>query len=322
MLLGRIWRSADATGILRQGRPLDFSYEVPVDRNHRQRFRVNATGIMKEAGEGIEITLRVLPSTTPTLDDVSFEPELRRYIDPRSGLVVIGGGTGHGKSTTLAAITRHHIENTGNPRKIVDLQAPIEFTYSDILTEHSESPSIIGQSEIGEGRNLKSFADGIWAALRRAPAFINVGECRDVGSTEACIEACLTGHIVNTTTHAGSVAEGLRRLAIAFPAEEQSARAFDLISSLQLFVVQRLIRTSDERGRVAVREYLVFDDNVRDRFFETPIDGWSGIVSTILKEAASGGPFVARSTAESAGRLLAAGKIKPDEARRLLPHGI
>ncbi len=98
--------------------------------------------------------MRSLPSRTPTLDDVQFEQELRPFLNPKSGIIVIAGGTGHGKSTTMAAITRHHLENHENPRKIVDFQAPIEFTFADILSEQGDSASLIGQSEIGEGRDL------------------------------------------------------------------------------------------------------------------------------------------------------------------------
>ncbi len=317
MLLARLWRGSDAAAIIRQGRALDFSYEVQVERGLRQRYRVNATGIQKNGTLGIEITLRALPEKTPTFDSVSLEPELHDHLDPRSGLIVIAGATGQGKSTTMAAITRFHLESDPS-RKVVDLQAPIEFTYSDVHNDRLGRASLIGQSEIGEGRNLRTFAEGVWTALRRAPQVINIGEARDRETMTAAIEACLTGHIVNTTTHAGSIAEALRRMASVFPAEEREGRAFDLITSLQLCIVQHLIRTGDERGRVPVREFLLFDDDIRQRFTAAPVAQWTAIVTELLDNPPHNA--IAKPLWRSALDLVEAGRITPAEARRFIPR--
>ncbi len=316
-ILSRLWKGNDAASILRQGRALDFRFEVRVDRRTRQGYRVNATPIMRDGTNAIEITLRGLPNKTPTIDDVRLEPELRDQLDHRSGIVVIAGATGQGKSTTMAAITRMHLE-AKRGIKIADFQAPIEFTYTDLLDENTDMASLIGQSEIGEGRNLPTFADGIRSAMRRAPQIINVGESRDREAMAASIEACLTGHLVNTTTHAGSVAEALRRMASVFPPEEREGRAFDLITSLQLVIVQHLIRTGDARGRVAVREYLRFDDDVRDRFTSTPVTAWTGIVSELMDRPPKG--VLAKPLWRSAQDLVTEGRITDQEARRFIPR--
>lgn len=316
-ILSRLWKGTDAASILRQGRALDFRFEVRVDRRTRQGYRVNATPIMRDGTNAIEITLRGLPNKTPTLDTVRLEPELRDHLDHRSGIVVIAGATGQGKSTTMAAITRMHLENKRGI-KIADFQAPIEFTYADLLDENDEMASMIGQSEIGEGRNLPTFADGIRSAMRRAPQIINVGEARDRETMSAAIEACLTGHLVNTTTHAGSVAEALRRMASVFPPEEREGRAFDLITSLQLVVVQHLVRTGDDKDRVAVREYLRFDDDVRDRFTSTPVTAWTGIVSALMERTPDG--VLAMPLWRSAQDLVREGRITDREARRFAPR--
>ena len=317
LILAHLWRGNDASAIIRQGRALDFSFEVRVERGLRQRYRVNATGIQKLGGDGIEITLRALPETTPTFESVSLEPELHEHLAPRSGMLVIAGATGQGKSTTMAAITRHHLE-ADPARKIIDLQAPIEFAYSDVLNDREDRASVIGQSEIGEGRNLKTFADGVWTALRRAPQVINIGEARDRETMTAAIEACLTGHIVNTTTHAGSIAEALRRMASVFPTEERDGRAFDLITSLQLCVVQHLVRTGDERGRVPVREYLLFDDDIRGRFTSAPVTEWTAVVTELLENPPKSA--LAKPLWRSAVDLVKAGRITPAEAQRFIPR--
>lgn len=315
MLVSHLWKSQEAISILRQGRALDWSYEVRIARGKRQRYRVNATGIMKGNTDGVEVTMRALPETTPTLDSVGLEHELRPFLRPKSGIIVIAGATGQGKSTTMAALTRHHVES--DEPKIVDFSAPIEFDYADILNERLDRAGFIGQSEIGEGRNLPTFAEGVRSALRRAPAVINVGESRDLETMTAAIEACLTGHLVNTTTHAGSVSEALRRMASVFPPEEREGRAFDLITSLQIVIVQHLIRTGDQRGRVPIREYLIFDESVRSRFTSTTVDAWPGVVADLMETS---GHEIARPLKDHAKQLLAAGSITEVEARRFLPR--
>ncbi|TCT27463.1 hypothetical protein [Martelella mediterranea] len=94
-------------------------------------------GVMKDAGDSISMTMRPLPTKTPTIDDVGLDSEVRPYMSPQHGIVVVAAATGQGKSTTLAGIRRFHLENKFDPKAIVDLQATIEFTYSNVLTDHS-----------------------------------------------------------------------------------------------------------------------------------------------------------------------------------------
>lgn len=308
-MLAHLWTANDAMSLVSAGRALDFSYEKKVDRKCSQRFRVNAVGEQRHGTNGVQITLRVLPDKTPTLEDVGLEDELHDKLEPTSGIIVVAGATGHGKSTTMAAMTRRHLENETRSRKIVDLQAPIEYTFRDINTDAADKPSFISQSEIGVGRNIPSFAEGVRAAMRRAPAIINVGESRDRESMEACIEACLTGHLVNTTTHAGSVGEALRRMAFLFPPEEQEARSFDLMTSLNLIIWQRLLRTADGKGRIPLREYIVLDQNIRNRFLDRPVLEWVRIVEQLLQECKSDPTIIARSKSTSAELLLTKGLV-------------
>ncbi|MDA8587240.1 ATPase, T2SS/T4P/T4SS family [Rhodobacteraceae bacterium] len=321
-MLAHLWTANDAMSLVSAGRALDFSYEKKVDRKRSQRFRVNAVGEQRFGTNGVQITLRVLPDTTPSLTDVGLEEELYDKLDPASGIIVVAGATGHGKSTTMAAMTRSHLENPSRSRKIVDLQAPIEYTFRDINTDAADTPSFISQSEIGIGRNIPSFAEGIRAAMRRAPAIINVGESRDRESMEACIQACLTGHLVNTTTHAGSIAEALRRMAFLFPPEEQEARSFDLMTSLNLIVWQRLIKRADGEGRVALREYLVFDQTVRDRFLKVPPLDWVGVVNDVFQDSLSDPSIVARTMSQSAERLVCEKKVRSEEVMEFMKTGI
>lgn len=272
LVLAEIYGGANARTEINGQRILDFSWEITLPDGGKQRFRVNATGIHGRDGSGIEITMRVLPSKTPNLEMVKLTPEEVVALSPRDGIVVIAGATGSGKSTTMAAITRSHLESTDRPVKIVDIQAPIEYTFRDVRERLAGSSSMIGQSEVG--RHIRSFADGVHSALRRKPNIINVGEARDFETISASLEASLTGHLVYTTTHAGSVSEAMRRLLTTFPAAEREARAYDLLSSLRFMMVQHLVPRIDEPGRVPVREYLRFTDRVRYRLMATPMKEW------------------------------------------------
>lgn len=321
-MLAHLWAANDAMSLVSAGRPLDFSYEKKIDRKRSQRFRVNATGEQRFGTNGVQITLRALPDTTPTLDDVGLEDELRDRLDPASGIIVVAGATGHGKSTTMAAMTRCHLENRARSRKIVDLQAPIEYTFRDINTDAADLASFISQSEIGVGRNIPTFADGVRAAMRRAPAVINVGESRDRESMEACIEACLTGHLVNTTTHAGSIAEALRRMAFLFPPEEHKARSFDLMTSLNLIIWQRLVKRADGQGRVALREYLVFDRAVRERFLSAPPLDWVNVVKQVFSDSCSDRSITCQTMTQSAERLVQEGEVRAEEIAPFLQRGL
>jgi len=320
-ILAHLWTANDAMSHISAGKQLDFSYETKIDRKRSQRFRVNATGEQRFGTNGVQITLRSLPDRTPTLEDVGFEEELRGRINPVSGIIVVAGATGQGKSTTMAAMTRCHLENSHRPRKIIDLQAPIEYTFRDINTDALDEASFISQSEIGVGRNIPTFADGVRAAMRRAPAVINVGESRDRESMEACIEACLTGHLVNTTTHAGSIAEALRRMAFLFPPEEQAARSFDLMTSLNLIVWQRLVKANDGTRRVALREYLVFDPYVRSKFLTCPPLEWGGVVEAVFEESRQNEQIIAKTMEQSAEQLIADRKIMSQELSGIVRLG-
>lgn len=292
---------------------LDFSYELNQLDGSKQRFRVNATGIQGLDTHGVEITMRALPAATPTLAQVNVKQELVAALTPRDGIVVIAGATGHGKSTTMAAITRYHLENHERPVKIVDIQAPIEFTFRDVLEEIEGSASGIGQSEIG--RHIESFADGVRSALRRKPNIINVGEARDFETIKSSLEASLTGHLVYTTTHAGSVVDAMRRLLSVFPAEERDARSYDLASSLRFLMVQQLVGRADKPGRVPVREYLHFTPQVQNQLFVEPVTRWPHIITSIMASTDQG--YLRRTFAEDVTPLVQEGIVAAADAFRV-----
>ena len=284
MVLMETYGGANARTEINGQNVLDYSYELNLPDGGRQRFRVNATGIFGRDGQGVEITMRALPSQTPDLEMVQIDDSEIEALTPKDGIVVIAGATGSGKSTTMAAVTRYHLENSIRPVKIVDVQAPIEYTFRDVTSRMDGSPSIIGQSEVG--RHIRSFADGVHSALRRKPNIINVGEARDFETISASMEASLTGHLVYTTTHSDSVSATIRRLLTTFPGSERESRAYDLISAMRFLMVQHLVPRADRPGRVPLREYLRFTDRVREKLLSRPIGDWPAILNHEVSEPA------------------------------------
>lgn len=247
----------NATTQLLSGKDIDTHFEFRPNRGVRYRYRVNATACLVEGHDAIQITLRTIPTTPPKLSTMNLPDNILEAIAPQEGIVFITGATGSGKSTLLASIIRDLIENEDSNRKVLTYESPIEFVYDEIET----ISSVVSQSEIP--RHLPSFADGVRNALRRKPRLIMVGECRDAETISAALEAALTGHPVYTTLHTSGVSETMRRLVTSFAGEERLGRTIDILETIRLCIWQKLVPTVDER-RVALREYLVFDEEVRD----------------------------------------------------------
>ena len=295
-------------------RILDFSYEIAVGDGSRQRFRVNATGIHARDGFGIEISIRVLPTRTPDIEFTGLSNLEVSAMSPPSGLVVVAGSTGSGKSSTLAALTRRHLERKDHAVKIVDIQSPIEYTFHDVLHDGFDLPSTIGQSEIG--RHIPDFASGVWSALRRKPHIIIVGEARDYETITASLEAALTGHLVYTTTHAGSVHDCIRRLLSAIPAQEREQRAYDLGISLRLIMVQHLAQNADGNKRVPLREWVSLSGSIREALLAKPPHSWTEFVHGIMTRRTILPDCRLRTLKDSARDLIGQGLLNSEEASR------
>lgn len=247
----------NGTARIKQGEDIDMSYEIRRSRNQRHRFRINVTGCQSNGGDGIQVTIRTIKSKPSHISELGVDDRIISACQPRDGLVVVAGPTGSGKSTLLSSIIRMIIENPDSSKKVITYESPIEYVYDEI--SHPTCP--VSQHEIP--RHLPSFGRAVRNSLRRAPKIILVGESRDRETIEAAIEASETGHALYTTVHSNSVAETLYRMVNAFHPAERSSKMYELIESLRLIVVQRLIR-STSGGRVAVREFLEFNQSVRD----------------------------------------------------------
>lgn len=275
-LLNAIYGPNGTTQIL-SGKDVDTHYEIRPTRTERFRYRVNGTGCQVEGHHAIQITLRTIPTDPPKLADLNLQPEITESIAPHEGVVYVTGATGSGKTTLLASIIREIAEDPNCNRKILTYEAPIEFVYDNI----KKPTAVISQSEIP--RHLPTFAAGVRNALRRKPRLILVGEARDPETISAVIEAALTGHPVYTTLHTTGVPETIRRLVGTFSIEERQGRTIDIIETLRVIIWQKLVPTVDGK-QVALREFLVFNEETRDKLLEADPNQITAVTRRLLNE--------------------------------------
>jgi twitching motility protein PilT len=223
----------------------DFSFDVP----SLARFRVNAF----HQARGVSAVFRVIPSCLPSLQGLRAPVSFSELIHKSSGLVLVTGPTGSGKSTTLAAMV--DALNQSTQRHIVTIEDPIEFV-------HTPKLCLIQQREVGT--HTHSFANALRAALREDPDVILVGELRDLETIRLAITAAETGHLVLGTLHTSSAAKTMDRMVDVFPAEEKDMARSMLSESLNAVISQVLCKRKDGAGRVAAYEVMVGTPAVRN----------------------------------------------------------
>jgi defect-in-organelle-trafficking protein DotB len=267
---------ADGQARLKQGEDFDVSYEVEPDRRTRMRFRVNATAVLARGGDGGAVVARALPNRVKPLAEQLVEPEIVDACMPNEGLVLIAGGTGNGKSTLMAGMTRKMLEDPDSHRAILEYSAPIEFIYDEIrgLT------AMISQSEVP--RHIASFEAALRNGMRRAGDVIIIGECRDAPTMSAAADAALTSHAVYSSIHAGTLSETIQRIVSLCPVDKRKALTVAIAQTLRLIVNQRLVPSTDGK-RTALREYLIFNRRIRRRLAEIDPDRWPNLIEELLE---------------------------------------
>jgi twitching motility protein PilT len=216
----------------------DFAYSIP----GVARFRVN---VMRQLN-GMGGVFRVIPSKARTADELKLPDAVRNLCKVNSGLILVTGKTGSGKSTTLAAMVDDI--NTREKGHILTIEDPIEFV-------HTRKNCLISQREIGV--HAPSFAAALNSALREDPDVILVGELRDLETMSIAVTAAETGILVMGTLHTNGAAATVDRLVNAFPADKQPHVRTMLSTSLRGVVSQQLIPNADKKGRVAALEILI-----------------------------------------------------------------
>jgi twitching motility protein PilU len=206
------------------------------------RFRVNAFVQMGKVG----LVLRTIPSRIPTIDELGLPQVLKQLALAKRGICIVVGGTGTGKSTTLAAMVDWRNEHTHE--HIVTIEDPVEFV-------HTHKNCIVTQREIGIDTDDWEIA--LKNSLRQAPNVILMGEIRDRETMEHAIAFSETGHLCLATLHANSANQAMERIINFFPQDRHAQLLKDVSLNLRGMVAQRLLPREDGKGRVAIVEVLL-----------------------------------------------------------------
>lgn len=273
---------------LSERQEVDFSYELPGDH---QRFRANVFDQLR----GLSAVFRAVKSRALSFAELGVPEEVARFAELTSGLVLVGGPTGAGKSTTLAALIDHI--NKTSARHVVTIEDPIEVV-------HRRQKSLINQRELGP--HTRSFASALRSALRQDPDVILVGELRDLDTIAFAVSAAETGHLVLGTVHTTSADATIDRLINTFPPRQQGQIRGMLAESLRAVTCQYLLRTPEGKRRPAV-EIMIANEAIstlirKGKAFQIP---------TIMATSREGGM---RLMDVDLIRLAKAGLVEVDEA--------
>lgn len=213
------------------------------------RFRVN---VLRQRSSFM-IVMRVIPFTVPTIESLRLPEVLKEIAEADRGLVLVSGGSGSGKSSTVAAIV-HHINRTLH-KHVVTIENPIEFLHRDLNCS-------ITQREVGV--DTESVAIALRAALRQDPDVVVLGEMADAPTIDTALKGAETGHLVIATSTTPDVLTTIERLVAMLPAEEREIGRLRLSEAVHAIVSQQLLPQKDEKGRVAAVEVLIATPAVRE----------------------------------------------------------
>jgi len=256
------------------------------------RLRVN---ISMERG-AIALVARLIPLRVPTIDELLLPSILKELVKHKSGLILVTGPTGCGKSTTLAAMIDEI--NQSRPCNIVTIEDPLEYV-------HRDQRGIVMQREIGT--DTESFTDALKYVLRQSPDVILIGEMRDVETFSTAMSAAETGHLVFSTVHTRSAAETLDRIINMFPPQDKPQVCLRLSDTMKAALAQKLVPRADGMGRVCAMEIMVVTPTIAKLIEE----GRPGEVYTQIRE----GQFWGMQTMNQAlYNYVRQGSISPEEA--------
>ena len=233
------------------------------------RFRAN----FYKTINGPAAVLRRVEIKIPEMDQFNLPQSLYDIVDFHKGLVLVTGPTGSGKSTTLAAIINEI--NKTRSANIVTVEDPVEFI-------HKDNRSIISHREVG--KQTKSFAAALRAALREDPDVILVGEMRDLETISLALTAAETGHLVFGTLHTSGAPSTINRIIDVFPPEQQEQIRAQISTSLKMVITQRLLKTKDGEARVAAFEVMKCTAPIQNLIREAKIHQIPSIMQTAVRD--------------------------------------
>ena len=251
----------------RKSREHDFSFSFRSPDGEDARFRGNA---YFESGR-MGLALRLIPMRIRTLDELGLPSTLKEISTHRRGLFLVTGPTGHGKSSTLAALLQ--MINTTRREHIITIEDPVEYVYIS-------DKCIVHQRQVGI--DTESFAEALKRALRQDPDVILIGEMRDLETVAAAITAAETGHLVFATLHTQDAAQSVDRIIDVFPPHQQQQIRIQLASVLVGICSQQLIPRPDG-GRTVATEILLANPAVRNCIKE----GKTNQIKTLIQTGSS-----------------------------------
>ncbi|MDC0713019.1 type IV pilus twitching motility protein PilT [Stigmatella sp. ncwal1] len=267
---------------------LDFAYSYGTKARFRANYFYKVTGLAA--------VFRTIPSKVLTLTDLNTPEVVRKLADRRSGLVLVTGPTGSGKSTTLAGMI-NHINQTRHAH-ILTIEDPVEFVHESIKAQ-------VTHREVGP--HAISFATAIRSAGREDPNVILIGELRTNETMKLALQLASFGVLVFATVHTNSAPATIDRIVNSFPADEQPAIRGMLAESLAGIVAQQLVRTADGKGRVAALEILIGSSAIASMIRE-------GKVFQIASKMQAGQSQGMQTLDMHLEKLVAAGTIAPEAA--------
>ena len=273
------------------------SADISLRRPDLGRFRVN---LHRERGRAAA-TIRLLPATPPLFGELGLPPQVELVTRLHHGLVLVGGATGCGKTTTVAALVNEI--NRREARHIITIEDPIEY-------EHPHQKSVVEQVEIGI--DAPDFPTALRAALRQAPDVIVIGEMRDPETMKIALTAGETGHLVFSTLHTTDVTSTVARVADSFPLERQPTIRQDLSMALAAVMMQTLLPGTGG-GRVPAAELLMIGYGARQHIRKNALQHLHQEI-TITKRNGS------ITLEESLAQLVRKGLIAADDARTRTVH--
>ena len=276
-------RHFEATG------DLDLAYEL----KGMARFRVNVHNQIN----GPSTVMRTIPADIATVDELGLPNQLKEIAKFSSGLILVTGPTGSGKTTSLAAM----MDQTNDEREghIITIEDPIEFV-------HQNKSCLITQREVGVHTN--SFSAALRVALRQDPDIILVGEMRDLETISLALTAAETGSLVFATLHTNSAAKTINRIIDVFPNEAQNQIRALLSECLSSVIAQTLLKTADGKGRVAAMEIMICNPAIRNAIRENKIEQIVSIMQTSSREGM-------QMLDDHLLRLMSEGVVTPEAAR-------
>jgi twitching motility protein PilT len=285
--------SSRARNLFAQESVADLSYKMP----GIGRFRIN---LHRERGRAAA-AIRALPTEPPRLVSLGLPPGTEALTRLPRGLVLVGGPTGSGKTTTLAALVEEI--NRRDARHIVTIEDPVEY-------EHPHRTGLVEQVEIGV--DAPDFPSALRAAMRQAPDVLVVGEMRDPETMRIALAAAETGHLVFSTVHTTDLASTISRIADSFPAERQNTIRQELSMALAAIITQTLLPRKSG-GRVAAAELLFASYGTRQHIRKNALQHLHQEIVLTKKQGSI-------TLEESLAKLVKDGLVEPEEARARAAH--